>query len=133
MSEVDPSVFPFSGKAIFTIANSNTNGRFTYKVRGMKDRDIFFVSVLTGSDNENSYTFLGTIFPYGYFRSKKSTISESAPSAVAFDWFYKHKHHLPLNVRVYHCGKCGKCGRTLTTPESLLSGYGPECSRKLLA
>jgi hypothetical protein len=28
---------------------------------------------------------------------------------------------------VYHKGQCGRCGRELTVPESIKSGFGPEC------
>jgi ssDNA-binding Zn-finger/Zn-ribbon topoisomerase 1 len=31
-------------------------------------------------------------------------------------------------AEVMHANKCGKCRRTLTTPESITKGIGPECS-----
>ena len=57
----DIKTFIFAGKAIFTITNTNTGNRFTYRVRKAKDNDIYFVSVLTGSDNTSSYSFIGYI------------------------------------------------------------------------
>ena len=38
----------------------------------------------------------------------------------------------PLQWQILHSGACGRCGRTLTHPESLTTGIGPECT-KLLA
>jgi hypothetical protein len=29
---------------------------------------------------------------------------------------------------VWHEGRCGRCGRKLTVPESIESGFGPECA-----
>ena len=55
--------FVFGGNATFTVLNTDTKNRFTIKVKKHKKEDLFFVSVLTGSDNVNSYTFLGTYFP----------------------------------------------------------------------
>jgi len=34
---------------------------------------------------------------------------------------------------VFHEGACGRCGRTLTVPESIASGFGPECIRYVCA
>jgi hypothetical protein len=97
---------------------------------------VWFVGVLTGSDNENSYTYLGTIRPgQGYRAGRKSVIDPAAPSAKAFMWFWAHitapGHWAALSqVAFYHEGHCGKCGRTLTVPESLDRGIGPECWKK---
>jgi hypothetical protein len=33
--------------------------------------------------------------------------------------------------KVHHEGRCGRCGRTLTVPESIESGIGPECAKKM--
>jgi len=122
--------FMFAGNARFTIESVNTGKRFTFKIR-RKDQDKpAFVSVLTGPDNESSYTFLGTVFDDGTFRhGRRSIISAEASSAKAFVWFYDHiaANSLPDTVRFRHAGKCGRCARTLTVPESIDSGYGPEC------
>ncbi len=125
--------FLLAGLAIFTIFNPVTGGRITYRIT-KKDleegRSIWFVSVLTGSDNENDYSFLGTIFDNGkYYHGKKSRISREAKSAKAFSWLMTRLDtHTDLGpVEFYHEGRCGRCGRKLTTPESIISGYGPTC------
>ena len=127
----DPLQFILAGNALFTVQNTDTGNRFTFKVRKPDDTKPHFVSVLTGSDNESGYSFLGTVFdPRHYRHGRRSRISEDAPSARAFDWLFRQLSKgrpLPPQVRVCHCGKCGRCGKTLTVPESVDSGFGPEC------
>lgn len=137
---IDP--FVFAGNATFTIINEKTGGRYTFKLTRPKaiqggTLDVWFVKVLRTSDNESGYSFVGTVFEKDnerggtfkyYNHSYKSTISEEAPSVVAFMWFLTHRHQLPDLVKVYHEGKCGHCGRKLTVPESIKSGFGPKCT-----
>ena len=129
--------FIVAGNATFTLVNTLTGGRFTYKVRQCEDNEnLFFVKVLTGQDNTSDYTYLGTIFrePRGlaYKHGRKSRISDSAKSAVAFTWFMSRVPSLlPEALEVWHEGRCGRCGRALTVPESVAQGYGPECVGKM--
>jgi hypothetical protein len=131
----NPLHFILAGNALFTIENTATGNRFTFKVRRPDDDKPHFVSVLTGPDNENSYSFLGTIFDGGRYRhGRRSRISEEAPSAKAFNWLFRQltaHRELPPQVRVCHCGKCGRCGKTLTVPESIESGFGPDCIKAI--
>ena len=131
----DIKKFIVSGNAIFTLESKVTGNWFTYKIKRMKNADEkspLFVSVLTGCDNEESYTYMGAIFNYDnlYFKStQKSKIGIDALSYKAFSFFF---NLLILNqthkdMRIYHKGICGRCGRSLTTPDSLLHGLGPEC------
>lgn len=121
------------GKAIFTVHNPLTGNRFTYKVVKVKDATVYFVKTLTGRDNENSYEYIGFIkntqFIYG---RGKSRIRDNAPSVMAFNWLLKNVNNLGP-VEVLASGKCCRCGRTLTTPESVISGWGPECIKMRLA
>lgn len=123
--------FVFAGNATFTVLNTDTKNRFTFKVKKHKEKDIFFVSVMTGSDNYSSYTFIGTYFPNkGYKKSYKSKIGSDAMSAKTIKWFFDkfiNNQKSYDTVKVYHEDKCGRCGRKLTTPESVKSGFGPEC------
>src|SRR6266446_978155 len=117
---IDPLQFILAGNALFTVENTVTGNRFTFKVRKPDDSKPHFVSVLTGPDNENHYAFLGTVFDLGRYRhGRRSRISEDAPSAKAFDWLFRQLsgcRPLPPQVRLCHCGKCGRCGKTLTVP-----------------
>lgn len=123
--------FALAGNATFTVTSVATGNRFTFKVRKPSETAPHFVSVLTGSDNENSFTFLGTIFDKAKFvHGRKSNISPEAPSAKAFSWLWRNVKNLPTSVKVHHEGKCCRCGRKLTVPESIESGIGPECAGK---
>jgi hypothetical protein len=133
--------FALAGNATLTIVSKRTGSRFTYKIRVPEENTgrlpIHFVSVLTGNDNEESYRYLGQIktsvagdrYEYG----RKSKIAPSAPSAIAFDWTWQKivSNELPDSVEIWHEGKCGRCGRKLTVPESIESGFGPECINKI--
>ncbi len=124
--------FIFGGKSTFTVRNDETGNRFTYKVSKLKNKDIFFVSVLTGNNNEENFTFIGTIFDKKEFvHSKKSKISKEAISVKAFSWVFKRLNTSGIldTVSVWHEGFCAKCGRKLTVPESIESGFGPECAK----
>jgi hypothetical protein len=130
----NPLEFIKAGKAIFTVKNEETKNRFTYKVSKCKDKDIWFVSVLTGSDNDNDYTYIGTVFGETFKLTKNSKLNKDAISVRAFHWVWynmvKNNYlgkDMPENVKIYHEGRCGRCGRTLTVPESIESGFGPEC------
>lgn len=127
---LNTKTFALAGKATFTVTSKRTGTRFTFKVTKPSPDSPHFVKVLTGADNENSYTFLGTIFNESVFRhGGKSKISPDAPSAQAFAWLWSHiNQDLHRAVEVHHEGKCCRCGRKLTTPESVTNGFGPECA-----
>ena len=134
-SVIDPQKFVLAGKAIFTIESKKTKSRFTYKVSKAKDGDIWFVGVLTGSDNNSDYSYMGIIKKDLYYqRTAKSKLSNEAPSQVAFRWAWDKicKGALSKQANFYHEGRCGRCGRRLTVPESVKSGFGPECVTKVL-
>jgi hypothetical protein len=130
-----PDLFVLGGNALFTLQSERTGTRFTYRAKADKSEPRrVYVSVLTGSSNETDYSFLGTIFRHNeehavYHHGRKSRLSRDAKSAVAFDWFWKHAKELPESVKFVKSGKCCRCGRTLTTPESVEAGIGPECAK----
>ena len=120
--------FILGGNATFTLHNTLKGTHLTFKVQQSKqEKDLFFVKVLTGSDNEADYTYLGLIKNNIYWHGRKSRISRDAISARAFEWFWSNISRLPDGLQVMHNGRCGRCGRTLTVPESIASGFGPEC------
>ena len=122
--------FVQAGNATFTVVSVKTQTRFTYRVRDSEDGRVFFVGVLTGQHNESDYTYLGIIRDGQFCRTAKSRVSDDAPSVRAFRWVYSQlgRGRLPNELEFWHEGSCGRCGRTLTVPESIETGYGPECS-----
>jgi len=126
--------FILAGNATFTILNETTGGRFTYKVVANKSESgpSHFVKLLTGSNNEADYTYLGCVWDSKtYSHGRKSSIGRDATSAKALTWAFPRiiGGKLPECVKVFHEGRCGRCGRKLTVPESIESGFGPECVR----
>lgn len=123
--------FITGGNAIFTIRNEKTGNRYTYKVTKPKyPIPWYWIYVLNGSDNESNYIFLGSFtLKDGYRHSPKSYVTQDAKSVIVIDWYIRKllAQKLPPEVVTYHEGKCARCGRKLTVPESISSGFGPEC------
>lgn len=137
----NPKQFMLAGNATFTIRNEATGNRFTFKVTRAKDQATgqlslparYFVKILNGTDNESNYAYMGVLEDDGAFRTTaKSAIKVDDQRMKAWTWFLTHINNLPEQVKVYHAGRCGRCGRLLTVPESIKSGYGPECIDKIM-
>ena len=60
--------FALAGNARLTLVSKATKARYSYRVKASEDGKVHFVSVLTGSDNEGDYTYLGIIGNDGTFR-----------------------------------------------------------------
>jgi hypothetical protein len=118
------------GNSIFTVINTLTTKRFTFKVKKHKTEDVYFVSVLTGTD---AYQYIGFLKYSNFLYSNKSTISKDSQSVKVFSYIYQKlkEKNLPEFVEFWHEGVCGKCGRKLTVPESIESGFGPECIKRV--
>jgi hypothetical protein len=125
--------FMMAGKAKVTFVSEKTQVRFTFQVKkGAEDRSPHFVALLSGSDNESDFAYLGTVFERATFvHGRKSRIAQNAPSAQAFAYVWRHLSAgvLPPSCQVWHEGTCGRCGRSLTVPSSIASGLGPECEK----
>lgn len=152
--------FILAGKAIFTIEPSPKfiaqhskpkplpggsvllacKSHYTYKVVPCEDnQEIYFAHLLRGPDNEKDYSFLGTVRVDGgeLFAGKDNKIRELTHAfrilrRVLIAIWQGNESKIEANGwKINHAGKCGRCGRTLTTPESLESGIGPECRGKV--
>lgn len=134
LSSADAALFVKAGDAIFTVRSVRTGTRFTFRVTVCEDRpELFFVKVLTGSDNSGDYQYLGTIRDGVWAHGRKSRITPDAPSARAFAWLAPRllAGIVPADVEIFHEGRCGRCARRLTVPESVARGIGPECAGML--
>ena len=129
LNNSDALKFIFAGNSTVTFLNSETENRFTYKVKKAKDSNLFFVSVLTGPDQ---YSYLGTVSNGIYKHGKKSNFT-GAQSEKVFSYVLNKlkSESLPECIEIWHEGKCGKCGRQLTVPSSIETGIGPECIKTL--
>jgi hypothetical protein len=126
--------FIFGGNATFTIRSAKTGTRFTYKLRQTDAGKPFFASVLAGQNNETDYAYIGFV-PAAtrdvLLAGHKG--KPDAPSFKALAWTISQiatQARIPEHLELFHEGRCCACGRKLTTPESILSGIGPECAKK---
>jgi hypothetical protein len=127
--------FLTAGNATVTLVSKVTEARFTYRVRTSEDGRMRFVQLLTGNNNEGDFKYLGHI-KIGqeiYYHGRKSKIAFTAPSAKAFDWAWRAlaQNKIPAQLEIWHEGRCGRCGRKLTVPESIATGFGPECAGRI--
>ena len=130
------SQFIFGGKALFTVLDTTSGLRFTFKITESKDKRLFFVSGFTGTDNNSHYSYLGIVRKdtRSFERTSKSKVSQDAPIFVNFDIFFSAIKFRTLapTTQVWHEGRCGCCGKRLTVPDSISSGFGPFCIGKKL-
>lgn len=129
----NPKDFILAGNATFTLLSENTNTHFTYKmVKSKDDENLYFIKLLRGPNNEEDYSYLGCYYKDSkYFNPAKQwkwLNKEAWPKSLqAIRYFLLNLDNIPPKLKVYHEGRCGRCGRKLTTPESIISGFGPEC------
>lgn len=122
--------FVFGGNSIFTIRSKKTGNRFTFRVKKSKNpyKDVFWVSLLNGSDNVSDYKYIGAFSDKYYAKNNLKALSTSA-----IRWFLEglDKGRDLGDLEIFHAGRCGRCARLLTVPESVESGFGPECVTKV--
>lgn len=132
------------GKASFTMVSKKTGERLTFLARRPKEDPLrpglrpIWMSVLTGPNNTTDYGFLGTLWvkrngTATYRPGAMTRIGPEAPSQRAVQWIADGLSApnggavLFRHAEFWHEGRCGRCGRKLTVPESVASGFGPEC------
>ena len=129
--------FVTAGKAIFTVSNGDKGNWYTYKVTHKpangQYKESWFVSILSGPDNNSNYTYMGMLDVLtGDVRlTRKSTFTDESQPVRVIRWALNNLwtgKAFPAGYDVQHEGRCGRCGRRLTTPQSLEAGIGPECA-----
>jgi len=135
----------------YTLTNA-TGEHKTFKVKTQKDDASFapgkrIVQLMTGSDNEQSFTGFGFVDgeKINTWKSKKGN---GKPSAFEyFAWLLPRAAAALIDFegetvdasfvaggreyRVQLSKRCLRCNRKLTTPESIDRGYGAECAAAL--
>jgi hypothetical protein len=133
----DARRFMLAGNAIFTIDNGKGE-HFTFRMsqpEGALNRlDSYFLSVLTGPDNNRDYTYMGIFDAHwcNLIATKGSKITTEAKSWKVAAWLMKviwSGRNLPDGYVIRHEGRCGRCGRRLTVVQSIDRGIGPECEK----
>lgn len=134
--------FILAGKATFTVSNL-TGDHYTYRVvelpaRGSYTQPAYAAFVLTGPDNESDYTYVGLVDPASgrVHLTAKSRFTSQCRAYRVLAWALSaiwSGRDIPPGYAIQHAGRCGRCGRFLTESESLTTGLGPECRRKMAA
>lgn len=118
----------------YTIENRVTGEHRTFKIRTQKEDASFapgkrILSLLTGNDNEHSYTGFAFVNEDGIavWRSKQGgdfdVFARMVWSLALDGGFSSYADRYTLLVS----GSCIRCNRKLTTPASIKSGIGPVC------
>ena len=138
---MDIRTFITSGNATGTLTSLKSGAHFTFKFRKVQDRnDRFFVSLLTGPNNEEDYSYAGLMHIHSgsghlsFQVTGKSCVGNDCISVKALRWALAKVNRgeaLDPQGKFQHEGRCGRCGRKLTHPESIETGLGPECAAKV--
>ena len=131
--------FIFMGRSVFTLENNETNNYLTFQIKEVKKNNKvvpneFTVQCKSLGDKAYGYQFLGFLnTATKRFNTYKRTPNTFIGFTVFF-WLMQNLERLEdfTKLAIYHEGRCAKCSLPLTVPESIDSGIGPECKRKML-
>ena len=131
--------FVFMGRSVFTLENNETGNYLTFQIREVKKKgkvvpNEFTVQCKSLGDKAHGYQFLGFLnLATKRFNTYKRTPNTFIGFKVFF-WLMQNMERLEdfTKLAIYHEGRCCKCSLPLTVPESIDSGIGPECKRKML-
>lgn len=122
------SRYIFSGNSVFTLKSRKSNDHITFKVKRKNyAEDVFYVSVLSTTS-----VYIGYVSCNRFSGSKsvsRDVQEKFSKEIYVFKWLLRElgRESLHESLEIWHDGKCGRCRRTLTHPDSISSGLGPEC------
>ena len=128
-----------AGKAEITIKSKKSGEHITFKITAPSkitplggrvtdhDATIRFVNIMRGSEQ---FLYAGVLTEHGIEPTGKSKVLPRHKAFQGVAWFIRQvaKGGSLDAVEVAHAGKCMRCGRKLTHPQSIESGFGPECA-----
>ena len=119
---------------LYTVKNVEKNTHRTVRVSTVRKGQLEgkrIMSLLTGPDNMNSYQGFAFVDDMGNVQVWRKFQSDKVKpwlAAVVAQW--AKNQNKPQGVDVLLSKRCLRCNRTLTTPESIERGIGPECASK---
>lgn len=145
-SNVNPRLLPtlfFAGRAVLTLHNQAAGTHCTLKVRQVRDKQdrtkklpTFYVSVSLLGDHETGTRFAATYFQttgtYKLGRDVQPTDQLARVMAFVHQALKNPTMLRDRGVSLLHEGACCRCGRALTHPQSIDTGFGPECWSRVL-
>jgi len=131
--------FIFAGRSVFTLENNETGNYLTFKVKQIKKNykpvpGKFAIECKTLGDNDHGYKFLGFL-DTNERKFKRRYWDQNFIGFKTWVWLLKNINRLEdfSKLSIYHEGRCCKCGMPLTVPESIDTGIGPECNKRMHA
>jgi hypothetical protein len=145
-SNVNPLRLPilfFAGRSVLTFRNPATGGHLTVKASQAKDKEdrkkklpIFFVNVRILGDGDTGYVFGGTIFSDTMTMKLSKHATPGSQVEKVMHWLMamiqKPQTLRDRNIAVLHEGRCCRCALPLTHPESINTGFGPDCLKYVM-
>lgn len=138
-----------AGRAVLTFRNNVAGTHFTARIkqkRDKKDRKVklpaYHVELSILQDGVQRYRYAGMIFTdqpqirLWVSRDLNSANENDARLIAIFRWLVAAiQNPMPLRGRVglFHEGHCCHCGMPLTHPESIYTGLGPVCLKRMQA
>jgi hypothetical protein len=146
-SNVNPLALPtlfFAGRAALTFRNTEKETHMTIKVKQARDKfdrkkklPIFFLSVSLLGDRNTGYIHAATIYQdtMNIKLSSSAQNNEQLLKVVQFIWNALANPQIlkDKKVALLHEGRCCRCSMPLTHPESINTGFGPDCLEHILA
>lgn len=126
------------GKSQVTLKNVKTGNTVSIRIEAgkKKAKGTFFIKCLSEYGN-HAYVGFFKQNEAGetsqLFSSYKTCFSEDSKEWKTCAWLVEKiaSESMPDAVEVHHNGSCSRCGRELTDPDSIASGFGPVCRKKL--
>ena len=125
----DARAFILGGNATFTTVSKRTGTRYTYRVKQGERGHL--VGVLSGPDNEATYTYVGLIRGDTFWFARGTETPASKAFAWVWDAISNRREASFAQVELWHAGRCSACGRLLTDPASIQRGLGPVCAERV--
>ena len=125
----------------WTIENIESGEYRTFEIKTKKfgDQKKRVISLMTGSDNESSFTGFGFVSECGRYinvwkrfkRQDGGRMTKHETYAwILSDFFTKEGARWGHKFNVVGSATCHMCSRKLTTPESVRNSIGPVCAKK---
>ena len=124
------------GDTMITVQSGKTGIYFTYRIQRTKQMCAYDIQlVLRKRENGFAYRYIGTYYidtdvyipPQRYVFDVPRT--SWPPSLIAIHYMFNNVERQPKGLYVFECIPCKFCGKMLTTPQSIITGAGPECTR----
>lgn len=123
----------------FTLYNSDRQTHLTFRSRRPRGWTVdspVLIDLMTGSDNESEFGFIGSVNNNIYKASHKTKVAKDKLDVAnrTMVWLLTkiiNGSELPEALEIKGSTNCARCSRKLTNPDSIDDGLGPICRSKM--